>query len=160
MGGLGFGDPRLTAPISFARDTFSAQRRVAHAINAHRAALASRRQAGPHGWRRCDSEGRRGVNVTETGLLLRTKSDRCVCIKGRPETDLPAALCDSTAQAGEMIPLAALKESVNKAAYAYTEKHVGPKEKVGNKGGSVPACATPPAGVAGRSNRLRAALNA
>ncbi len=45
-----------------------------------------------------------------------------------------------------MIPLAALKESINKAAYAYSDKHVGPKEKVGNKGGSL-------------SNRLRAVLN-
>jgi len=36
---------------------------------------------------------------------------------------------------------------INKAAYAYTEKHVGPKGRVGNKGGSL-------------SNRLRAVLNA
>jgi len=40
-----------------------------------------------------------------------------------------------------------LKESINKAAYAYTYKHVGPKEEVGNKGGSL-------------SNRLHAALKA
>jgi hypothetical protein len=57
-----------------------------------------------------------------------------VTVKGQPKTE-------------EVIPLAALKESVNKAAYAYTEKHVGPKEEVGNKGGSL-------------SNRLRAVLNA
>jgi hypothetical protein len=57
-----------------------------------------------------------------------------VCVKGRPETE-------------EVIPLAALKESINKAAYAYTEKHVGPKDRVGNKGGSL-------------SNRLRAVFNA
>ena len=57
-----------------------------------------------------------------------------VCVKGRPETE-------------EVIPLAALKESINKAAYGYTDKHVGPKEEVGNKGGSL-------------SNRLRAALQA
>jgi len=54
--------------------------------------------------------------------------------KGRPETE-------------EVIPLAALKESINKAAYGYTDKHVGPKEEVGNKGGSL-------------SNRLRAVLSA
>ena len=36
-----------------------------------------------------------------------------------------------------MIPFAALKQSINKAAYAYTDKHVGPKEEVGNKGGSL-----------------------
>jgi hypothetical protein len=53
---------------------------------------------------------------------------------GQPETE-------------EVIPHAALKESINKAAYGYTVKHVGPKEEVGNKGGSL-------------SNRLRAVLNA
>lgn len=45
------------------------------------------------------------------------------------------------------IPLAALKESVNREAYRYAEAHIGPREKVGNKGGSL-------------SNRLRAVLNA
>ena len=44
-----------------------------------------------------------------------------------------------------MIPFAAIKESINKAAYTYTEKHLGPKEEIGNKGGSL-------------SNRLRAIL--
>jgi hypothetical protein len=57
-----------------------------------------------------------------------------VMVKGQPRTE-------------DVIPLAALKESINKAAHAYTEKHVGPKERVGNKGGSL-------------SNRLRAVLNA
>jgi len=38
-----------------------------------------------------------------------------------------------------------LKKSISKAAYAYTDKHLGPKEKIGNKGGSL-------------SNRLRAVL--
>jgi len=41
-----------------------------------------------------------------------------------------------------VISLVALKESINKAAYAYTDKHIGPKEEIGNKGGSL-------------SNRLR-----
>jgi hypothetical protein len=44
-----------------------------------------------------------------------------------------------------VIPLDTLKESINKAAYAYTDKHLGPKEEIGNKGGSL-------------SNRLRAAM--
>lgn len=52
-----------------------------------------------------------------------------------------------SAYSQEVIPLAALKESINKAAYAFTEKHLGPKEEVGNKGGSL-------------SNRLRAVLQA
>jgi len=92
-------------------------------------------------------------------------------VKGQPKTDLPAApltcacphadRCDSTAQAGEVIPLAALKESINKVAYAYTDKDVGPKEEVGNKGGSLPpARARSRSGRAGGSNRLRAVLNA
>jgi len=67
-------------------------------------------------------------------------------VKGQPKTE-------------EVIPLAALKESVNREAYRYAEAHIGPREKVGNKGGSLPACAAPPAGAAGRSNRLRAVLN-
>ena len=55
-----------------------------------------------------------------------------VMVKGQPKTE-------------ELIPRAILKESINKAAYAYADKHVGPKEKVGNRGGSL-------------SNRLRAAM--
>lgn len=50
-------------------------------------------------------------------------------VKGRPETE-------------EVIPFAALKESVNKAAYTYKDKHVGLRDEIGNKGGSL-------------SNRLR-----
>jgi hypothetical protein len=73
-----------------------------------------------------------------------------VMVKGQPESE-------------EVIPLAALKESINKAAYGYTGKWLGPKEEVGNlpappacrratadrryrlarqagKGGSLPAC--------------------
>ena len=55
-----------------------------------------------------------------------------VMVKGQPKTE-------------EVIPLAALKESINKAAYAYTDKHLGPREEIGNKGGSL-------------SNRLRAVM--
>ncbi|MEW6545180.1 MAG: hypothetical protein AB1411_16440 [Nitrospirota bacterium] len=57
-----------------------------------------------------------------------------VMVKGQPKTE-------------EVTPLAALKESINKAVYQYTEKHLGPKEEIGNKGGTL-------------SNRLRAVLNA
>jgi hypothetical protein len=38
----------------------------------------------------------------------------------------------------EVIPLADFKASINKAAYAFTEKHFGPNEEIGNKGGSLP----------------------
>jgi hypothetical protein len=55
-------------------------------------------------------------------------------IKDKPETE-------------EVITDAKLKESIGKAALAYTETHIGPKETVGNKQGSL-------------GNRLRAALKA
>ena len=40
-----------------------------------------------------------------------------------------------------VIPLAALKESINKAAYGCTDKHVGPKEE--KKGHLPPATSAP-----------------
>ncbi len=84
----------------------------------------------------CEYAGRRAANVSEKVAFLVEKVEKGlkVVIKGKPETE-------------EIIPATALKESINKAAYAYTDKHIGPKEKVGNKGGSL-------------SNRLRAALAA
>jgi len=48
-------------------------------------------------------------------------------IKGKPETE-------------EVIPFEVLKKSVNKAAWAYTDKHLGPKEVSGNKGAYVVGC--------------------
>ena len=84
----------------------------------------------------CEYSGQRAANVSEKVSFLVEKVDKGlkVAIKGRPETE-------------ETIPTAALKASINKAAYAYTDKHIGPKDEVGNKGGSL-------------SNRLRAALAA
>ena len=72
-------------------------------------------------------------SVTErVGFLVeKVNSGIRVVIKGRPKTE-------------EIIPLKVLKESIWKAAYAYTDKHLGPKEEIGSKGGSL-------------SNRLRAA---
>ena len=82
----------------------------------------------------CPYSGHRATNVSERVSFLVEKVDKGlkVAIEGRPET-------------AEVIPTAALEASINKAAYAYTDKHVGPREEVGNKGGSL-------------SNRLRAAL--
>ena len=82
----------------------------------------------------CEFEGGRGANVAEkvSFEVVKTAKGVRVTVKGKPDT-------------AEMIPMAALEESVNRAAYAFTEKHVGPREKVGNKGGSL-------------SNRLRAVL--
>ena len=55
-------------------------------------------------------------------------------IKGKPDTE-------------EVIPFDVLKKSVNKAAAAYAEKHIGPREIVGNKQGTI-------------SNKLRALMRA
>ncbi|GAB4142343.1 MAG: hypothetical protein Fur0037_09480 [Planctomycetota bacterium] len=120
---------------------------VAEAKDAYRAALAPYRDACHKAGVACEYEGGRSANVSEKVSFLVEKTDLSavpgtaqagkgvrVCIKGRPETQ-------------EVIPLADLEASINKAAYAYTDKHVGPKEEVSNKGGSL-------------SNRLRAVLQA
>lgn len=108
---------------------------VAEAKDAYRAALAPYRDACHKAGVACEYEGGRSANVSEKVSFLVQKTDKGVrvIVKGQPKTE-------------EVIPLAALKESINKAAYAYTDKHVGPKEKVGNKGGSL-------------SNRLRVVIN-
>lgn len=109
---------------------------AAEAKDAYRAALAPYREACHKAAVECEYEGGRSANVSEKVSFLVEKTDKGVrvMVKGQPRTE-------------EVIPLAALKESINKAAYAYTDKHVGPKEEVGNKGGSL-------------SNRLRSALSA
>jgi len=109
---------------------------VAEAKDAYRAALAPYREACHKAGVAWEYEGGRSANVSEKVAFLVEKTDKGVrvMVKGQPKTE-------------EVIPLAALKESINKAAYGYTDKHVGPKEEVGNKGGSL-------------SNRLRAVLNA
>ena len=107
---------------------------VAQAKDAYRKALAPYREACRKAGATCEFEGGRSANVTEkvTFLVERTDKGVRVCVKGRPETE-------------EVIPLADLEASINKAAYAYTDKHLGPREEIGNKGGSL-------------SNRLRAAM--
>jgi hypothetical protein len=82
----------------------------------------------------CEFEGGRSENVSPKVSFIVEKADKGirVMVKGKPESE-------------ELIPLAALKASVNKVAYAYTDKHVGPRERVGNKGGTL-------------GNRLRAVM--
>jgi hypothetical protein len=108
---------------------------VAEAKDAYRTALAPYREACYRAGVACEYEDGPSANASEKIPFLVEKTDRGVrvMVKGQPKTE-------------EVIPLAALKESINKAAYGYTEKWVGPKERVGNKGGSL-------------SNRLRAVLN-
>jgi hypothetical protein len=110
------------------------RRAVAEAKDAYRAALAPYREACCKVGVECEYEGGRSANLSEkvSFLVQKTEKGVRVMVKGRPNTE-------------EVIPLAILNESINKAAYAYTDKHLGLKERVGNKGGSL-------------SNRLRAVL--
>lgn len=106
---------------------------VAEAKDAYRAALAPYREACGKAGVACEYEGGRSANVSEKVSFLVEKTDKGVrvMVKNQPKTE-------------EMIPLAALEESINKAAYGCTDKHVGPKGEVGNKGGaSRTACAPP-----------------
>ena len=84
----------------------------------------------------CEFAGGRASNVTPAVRFLveRVKGGVKVMIKDKPKTE-------------EVITDAALKESIGKAAFAYTDKFIGPREAIGAKG-------------AGLSNRLRAALKA
>ncbi len=74
----------------------------------------------------CEFAGGRATNVTTAvGFLIeKVKGGIKVTIKGKPET-------------GEILTDKALGESVNRAAFGYTDKHIGPKEKIGNKGGGL-----------------------
>ena len=107
---------------------------IAGAKDAYRRAVAPYREACRKAGVECEFEGGRGTNVSGKVSFDVEKVDKGVrvTVKGRPETT-------------EVIPLAVLKESINRCAYAFCEKHVGPRETVGNKGGSL-------------SNRLRAVL--
>jgi hypothetical protein len=62
------------------------------------------------------------VSARVTFLVEKSAKGVKVAVQGRPETE-------------EVIPMAVLKQSVNKAGYGYTDKHLGPRDKVGNKGG-------------------------
>ena len=82
----------------------------------------------------CEFEGGRSENVSPKVSFIVEKADKGirVMVKGKPDSE-------------ELIPLATLKASIGKAAYAFTDKHVGPRERVGNKGGTL-------------GNRLRAVM--
>jgi hypothetical protein len=82
----------------------------------------------------CEFPGGRSENVSPKVSFVVEKAEKGirVMVKGKPESE-------------ETIPLATLKASIGKVAYAYTDKHVGPRERVGNKGGTL-------------ANRLRAVM--
>ncbi len=107
---------------------------VAEAKGTYMEALVPYREVCRQADHPCEFEGGRSTNVSEkvTFLVEKLEKGLRVTVKGKPDTE-------------ELIPMAAVKESIGKAAYAYTEAHLGPREEIGNKGGSL-------------SNRLRAAL--
>lgn len=76
----------------------------------------------------CEIEGHkvRAANVSEkvTFKVAREGDEFVIEVEGRPETL-------------ERIPVATISAGVSKAAYAYTDKHIGPKDVVGNKGGTL-----------------------
>lgn len=85
---------------------------------------APRRPAGapkPAAEKRAAAKGDRTVFLVEKGGA----GGVFVAIQGQEE------------KTKELIPAKVLEASVMKAAYAYTEKHIGPREQVGNKGGSL-----------------------
>jgi len=107
---------------------------ITQAKGAYREALTLYRQACRKAGVECEFEGGRSTNVSPKLTFIVEKADKGirVMVKGKPESE-------------ELIPLAALKASIGKAAYAYTDKHVGQRERVGNKGGTL-------------GNRLRAVM--
>lgn len=105
---------------------------IADAKQAYHTVLVPYRDACKKAGLECEFSGGRLANVSERVTFLVEKVDKGikVAIKGREK------------ETEEVISTARLKESVNKAAYGFTDKHLGPKEEIGNKGG-------------GLSNRLR-----
>jgi len=107
---------------------------ITQAKGAYREAVAAYREACRKAGVDCEFPGGRSTNVSPKVSFIVEKADKGirVMVKGKPESE-------------ELIPLAALKASIGKAAYAFTDKQLGPRERVGNKGG-------------GLANRLRAVM--
>jgi hypothetical protein len=99
---------------------------ITQAKGAYREALTLYREACRKAGVDCEFPGGRSENVSPKVSFIVEKADKGirVVVKGKPESE-------------ELIPLAMLKASIGKAAYTYTEKHVGPRERVGNKGGTL-----------------------
>jgi hypothetical protein len=106
----------------------------AAAKKAYAEAVAPYRDACRKAGVECEFAGARAANVTPAVRFLveKVKDGVKVTIKDRPETE-------------EIISKKSLDESIGKAAFAYTDKWIGPRDTIGAKG-------------AGLSNRLRAAL--
>jgi hypothetical protein len=107
---------------------------VGRAKAEYREAAALYREACRKAGVECEFEGGRSTNVSPKVSFIVEKVDKGirVMVKGKPESE-------------EIIPLAVLKASIGKAAQAFTEKHIGPRARVGNKQGTL-------------GNRLRAVM--
>ena len=114
--------------------TEKAEVAAVQAKQAYREALAPYREACRKAGVECEFEGGRTANVSPKVSFIVEKADKGirVAVKGKPGSE-------------ELIPLAALKASIGKAALAFTEKHIGPRARVGNKAGTL-------------GNRLRAVM--
>jgi hypothetical protein len=126
-----------TAEADAKRLEEEARAAIARAKEHYRAALAPYRDACKVQRLACEYEGGgRGANVSERvtfEVALVGESVR-IAVKDRPETE-------------ETIPVAEVRAALNKTAYGYTDRHVGLREVVGNKGGTL-------------SNKLRAIVGA
>ena len=73
----------------------------------------------------CEFSVGRSDNLSPKLTFIVEKADNGVrvLVKGKPEAE-------------EIVPLAILKASIRKAAQAYTQRHIGQRERVRNKGGS------------------------
>lgn len=111
-----------------------AQALVAQYRQTYREAVAAYREACRKLGVPCEFPAGRSTNVSPKVSFIVEKTGKGirVMVKGKPETE-------------EVIPLAVLKASIGKAAIAYTDKHLGPRQRVGNKSGTL-------------GNRLRAVL--
>jgi len=84
----------------------------------YREAAALYREACRKAGVECELDSTRSANVSPnvTFIVERVDEGIRVMVKGNPETE-------------ELIPLATLKASIRKAAQAFTEKHIGPRER-------------------------------
>lgn len=108
---------------------------IAEAKSAYMTAFVPYREACRKSGTKCEFEGGRSGNVTEAVRFEIEKTDKGIHIRiqGRPKSE-------------EVIPFRAFKESsVSKLAYAYTDRQIGKRSEIGNKGG-------------GLGNRIRAVL--
>jgi type IV secretory pathway VirJ component len=98
---------------------------VTQAMNAYREAMAAYREACRKAGVECEFSVGDSENESQKLTFIVEKADNGVrvLVRGKPKTE-------------DIVPLAILKATIRKAAQAHTGKRVGPRERVGNKGGS------------------------